>query len=402
MKVLQLDSVGGASGDLILGALVELGVDPAWLERELRTLQVGDFHIVAKAFSSHGLNGTQVTVDIHEPHRRHGAEHGHHAHAHGRTLPDVEALIQHSGLPEAVKAMGARVFGRLADAEARVHRKDRKDIHFHEVGAVDSIVDILGCCLGLHALGVEAVCVGPLPQGRGTVRCAHGVYPNPAPATIELLKGFAIAQTEEPFELVTPTGAALLAEWRNLETPPIGVRVLKAGHSFGHHRLEDRPNLLRAVLLETADAPGEDICLVLECNIDDATPEVIGALTGRLLEGGALDAFTTPVQMKKQRPGTLLTVLARPVDRDRLVDMIFRESTTFGIREHVTRRSVLERRMVTVETEFGAVRMKIGRWKGEDVTSSPEFEDCHRLANERGVPVRRVYDAAVQALHRAG
>lgn len=400
MKVLQFDSVGGASGDLILGALVELGVDPAWLERELQTLDVGPFRLVIAPFGSHGLHGTQVTVQVHDHDHDHGHEHTHgggHVH-HAATLADIEARIRGSRLPDPVKELSLRVFGRVADAEARIHRKDRSEIHFHEVGAVDSLVDIVGCCLGLHALDVGAVAVGPLPQGRGTVRCQHGVYPNPAPATVELLVGMPVVQTDETSELVTPTGAALLAEWKSLEAPPPGARVVRAGYSFGHHRLAGRPNVLRAVLLETDAATGEDACLVLECNVDDATPEVIGGLTGQLLEAGALDVFTTAVHMKKQRPGMLLTVLARPSERERLLDLIFRESTTFGVRERIERRTVLDRRIETVTTEYGPVRVKIGRWKGEDVTASPEFEDCHRLAQERGVAMRRVYEAAIQAL----
>ena len=376
---------------MILGALFELGVDPAALQRDLALLPIEHFVIEATPFSDHHLHGTQVTVRI--------PEHGHgHDRDGGRRLKDIRELIRRSALPQATQDTSLRVFERIAEAEARVHGTTPDQVHFHEVGALDSIIDIVGCCLGLERLAVDAVAVGPFPSGRGVIECAHGVFPNPAPATVELLKGLPMVQTDETQELVTPTGAALLSTWKTLDAPPDGSRLLKAGYSFGHHRLERRPNLLRASLFETDAAPsGRDACLVLECNIDDTTPELLGSLTQRLMEAGALDAFTTAVQMKKQRPGTLLTALCAPESKDALLDLIFHESTTFGVREYAANRTVLDRRIVEVQTAHGPVHIKIGRWKGQDVTWSPEMEDCMRLARERGEPVRTVYEAAMQA-----
>jgi uncharacterized protein (DUF111 family) len=224
------------------------------------------------------------------------------------------------------------------------------------------------------------------------------VLPVPVPATVELLKGHPTVQTQEPHELVTPTGAALLMEWKSAASPPSSVSTGPVGHGFGHRHLDSRPNLLRARLLETVEQDeATDDGLVLECQVDDTVPELLGALVERLLREGALDAFTTPVQMKKQRPGTLLTVLCRPGQKAALLDLIFRESTTFGVREYPTNRTVLERRHVEVETPYGAVRIKIGTWHGEDVTSAPEMDDCIKRAEEHGVAVRRVYEAALQA-----
>jgi uncharacterized protein (TIGR00299 family) protein len=398
VKILAFDSVGGAAGDMILAALVDLGIDLAELERDLSGLGAGAFHLRAERGISAHLAGLRVRVET-----RAETDHGHTDLTHSpdhlphRGLAEIEALIERSGLPAAVRARSIRVFRRIADVEARLHQIPADRIHFHEIGALDSIVDIVGSCLALHRLGVDAVAVGPLPQGRGTIACAHGVFPNPAPATLELLRGLQIEQTDEPFELVTPTGAALLSEWRSLDRIPAGATVLGVGYGLGRRDLGDRPNLLRASLLETAASPNVDECLVLETNLDDVTPELVGVLAQRLLEAGALDVFTLPAQMKKQRPGILLTVLCRSENRERMLDLIFRESTTLGVREYPVKRTALARRSVAVRTPYGEVSVKIGEWKGEPLVRAPEMEDCIRLAREHGVAVRAVYEAAQQA-----
>ena len=305
-------------------------------------------------------------------------------------------MLEGSRLLPAVRAGSLAVFRRLADAEARVHGTTPQRIYFHEVGAVDALVDIVGACLAREWLGADSVSVGPLPLGSGTVSCAHGLLPVPAPAVAELLRGLPVQADDEPFELVTPTGAAILSAWRTAGGIPDGSRLAGIGYGLGQRRLHHRPNLLRALLFEKAESDGglHDACLALECNLDDQTPELTGALAARLLEAGALDAFLTPIQMKKQRPAALLTVLCRPDRREAMLDVIFRESTTFGVRESLAQRTILERRHKTVETPFGPVRVKIGRWRGADVTASPEFEDCAQAAARAGVPVRRVIEAA--------
>lgn len=382
MKQLRIDSVGGASGDMLLGALIDLGVDVDALTGPLNTLPVEPFSIVTESVDEHGLHGTRVHVECDE-----GKVHRH--------LSDITAMLKASRIPAPAVAMATRVFGRLADAEATVHNTTPEQIHFHEVGALDSIIDIAGACLGLHLLDITSVDVAPLPVGQGSTTCAHGVLPLPVPATLELLKTHEMVRTDEPFELVTPTGAALLTTWKAEAPPRQALTPLRIGHGFGHRALKGRVNVIRATLLEAgAVDPHEDTCLVLETNLDDMSPELTGALCSRLLEAGALDVFTTAVQMKKQRPGVLLTVLAQPQDRERLIDLIFRESTTFGVRERVERRTVLARRLEPVETPYGTVRMKIGTWQGEDITASPEFEDCRACADAHGVPLRDVIRAA--------
>ena len=386
MKILQFEMIGGASGDMILGALIELGVDAKRLQQELSSLPIEPFEIEAKPFQNDKLHGTQVAVRVHE-----------HPHPHARNLRDIRKIVTESHLPQRVKELSLKVFDRIAKAEAKVHGTTTDEVHFHEVGALDSIIDIVGCCLGLDSLGVDEVAVGLFPAGRGMIECAHGVFPNPAPATVELLKGCPIMQTDETKELVTPTGAALLTAWRTRDAAPDGSRIIQTAYSFGHHQLERRPNLLRATLLETESAAATGTCLVIECNIDDTTPELVGSLTQRLMEVGALDAFTTAVQMKKQRPGILLTALCDPEKKDLLLDLMFSESTTFGVREYMTRRTMLERRTVDVKTRYGTIRIKIGRWKGQDVTFAPEMDDCIQRAHENSAPVRAVYEAATEA-----
>ena len=388
---------------MILSALVDLGIRPADLNDALAGL--GDFHLTVEAHqhTAHGLHGTRASVHVHESghgHHSHG-DHGHHGHAPHRGLAEIRRLIGGSPLPDAVKERSLCVFQRLAEAEARVHGSTPEAVHFHEVGALDAIADIVGSCLALQFLHVDRVGCSPLPQGHGTIQCAHGTFPNPAPGTVELLKGIPVSHVDEPFELVTPTGAALLSTWRNLHAWPDGWVVKAVGHGFGQRTLNSRPNLLRATLLEAPDEPVCDpaSCLVLETNIDDTTPELVGSLVQKLMAAGAYEAFTTAIQMKKQRPGTLLTVLCDPDLKEVMLDLIFTESTTFGVREHMTRRTMLEREHVEVETPYGPVRIKVGRWHGTAVTASPEYEDCAKAAAARHVPLRVVYEAA-QAVGR--
>ena len=395
MKILHFQGVGGASGDMILAALADLGVDLKKIQRQLAGLHLEPFKILSRTFGSHGLHGTQIDVKLSEKHAQ-ADHHLHHHHQHGRSFRDIRRLIECSKLSDTVRADSSAVFRKLAEAEAKMHAVPVDDVHFHEIGAVDSIVDIVGACLAKFELGVEQVVVDPLPLGSGTVHCAHGVYPVPAPATLELLRDFPVAPSNETGELVTPTGAALLMVWRNLDCVPAGSRMVQAGHGFGHRELKHRPNLLRAVLIETgaAASPESDECCVLECNLDDTTPELIGALTTQLMSAGALDVFTTAIQMKKQRPGVLLSVLCHAVEKPKLLDLIFRGSTTFGVREHAVQRTILARRFEKVRTPFGVVSVKIGTWRGADVTAAPEMDDCVALAAKHGVMARAVYEAA--------
>ncbi len=389
MKILNFNSIGGASGDMILGTLINLGVNPEELQNILATLNIGSFSITAVQINEHSLSGTKATVTIGQEAKP------------IRHLGPICEMISSSSLPEDVKEMSIKVFTNLAEAEAKVHGTTTDHIHFHEVGAVDSIIDIIGSCLAISMLNIDAVIVDPLPVGCGFVDCEHGRLPVPVPATVELLKNHPIEKTDEPFELVTPTGAALLTTWQKEMPASTNQLVIKnTGTGFGQRHLNKRINMLRAILMESAGTKETDTltdsCVVLETNLDDTTPEIIGALAEKLLQvDGVLDVYTTPVQMKKQRPGTLLTVLCSTKNNEKIKDLIFLESTTFGIREYVTTRTMLDRKIKTVSTPYGDIKVKIGILNGKEITKSPEFEDCRKCAEQNNIPVQTVYRATI-------
>ena len=383
MNLLRIDSVGGASGDMSLSLLADLGADLQKISEQIREADPGTFTIVAETTESHGISGTRVKVDVEEQH-------------HHRHLPDILKIIETSGLTECAKKLSVDTFMRLADAEGKVHGVSRDKVHFHEVGALDSIVDILGACAGLCMLDITAVEVGTLPTGTGTIECAHGVMPVPVPATAELLQGHAILASGEKGEMITPTGAALLMEWKNglPASHKCSLELAKVGYGIGHKEMS-RPNAVRGMILTDSKLDTlVDECLELQTNLDDITPEQVGWLQRRLLESGALDVICSPVMMKKDRPGMLLTVLSKPDDAEKLKELIFRESTSLGIRETFKTRTVLKRDVVEVDTEYGTVRVKVGRLGNDTVTRSPEYEDCARLASEQNVPFKAVYESA--------
>lgn len=390
MNTVRFDSVGGASGDMLLGTMVAAGVPAGTITGALDSLSVQGFRVVFEPAADGGHQGIRARVDLD------GHEHAH------RGLGDIRAIVHASGLDEAVKTLSMAVFERLAEAEAAVHGVTPESIHFHEVGAVDAIVDIVGACTGLLALAPDRVDVGPLPVGQGTVQCAHGVLPIPVPAVVKLLGDHPVVATGLDAELVTPTGAALLMTWKGLFAAGTGgapAVIRAAGNGFGRRSLPGRANYLRATILETVetDATG-DTCVVLECNLDDMNPELVGALCMRLMTSGALDVYTTAIQMKKQRPGILLTILCGHAEQAGLLDLVFTESTTFGVRAYEARRTMLERSVQEVETAYGPVRVKTGHWKGKPVTRAPEYDDCVARAETHNVPVKAVYEAALRAV----
>ena len=396
MKIVYFDCFSGVSGDMTLGALLACGAGDADLEAEFRRqlmgLHVPGYELHIQRVVRQGITATDVDVALLEQEQ-----------GHGRHLSDIAALLGQSALSEEVRRNALAVFTRLADAEAKIHGTTREEIHFHEVGAVDAIVDITGSCLLLEMLDVDAVAVSSLPCGHGIITCAHGVIPVPAPATLELLSGFPVHPVDVRGELVTPTGAALLTTLADPSTagkmPP--MRVLASGFGAGKKQFKtDMPNLLRVVLGETADNETADktphTVAVLETNLDDHNPEGLELLMERAFAAGALDVFFAPIQMKKNRPATLVTVLCPTDKTETLAGVLFRETGTFGIRVREQRRLTLSRSWRTVSTEFGDIRLKIGAWQGEEVATSPEYDDCKRAAQEHGVPLRRVYEAAVQ------
>lgn len=350
-------------------------------------------------------------VDAHH----HGKPHAHaddgHVHSHGRTFADIRSLIQRCGLSPWVKEKAVAVFHRVAVAEGKIHGHPPDEVHFHEVGAIDSIVDIVGACVALEMLGKPRVLAGEPIEGRGTIRCAHGNFPIPAPATLEILsaRGVTLQQCDEPGELITPTGAAILTEFAENFGPIQNFVVQKIGYGLGTRQNKTRPNVLRALLGETkaptsktgAGTPLDwetDSVAVLETNLDDINAELLGAFVEKALAAGALDVFHTPVQMKKNRPGVLLTVLCASDEMDRFCELILRETTAFGVRRTIAERRKLKREQMELETPFGKVTVKFGRLNECVLQASPEFESCRAVAERAGVTTRQVYDAAKRAV----
>jgi len=396
--IAYLDCPSGVSGDMLLGALLGAGVALDELRALLGGLPLEGYTLEAAPVVRGALGATHARV---VPTRE---EHAH------RHLGDVLAIIEHGDLPERVKRDAGAVFRRLATAEARVHRVGIDEVHFHEVGAVDAIVDVVGVCAGLHLLGVEEVYCSPLPLGRGQTTMAHGTLPLPAPAVLELLamSGAPTVPHTATTELVTPTGAALVTTLARFAQPPL--RLARVGYGAGT-RAEPAPNLLRLWLGERDDTRAtisteEDVTveqlLVLEANIDDMPAELFGYAMERLLAAGALDAWCAPLTMKKARPGALLGALCRPADRAALVGVFLRETSTFGVRARAVTRYAAAREARTVDTPYGPVRVKLKLLDGVVAGASPEYEDCRRLAMERSISLPRVYAAAIAAASDTG
>ena len=445
MKTLYLDVFSGLSGDMFIGALLDLGVDFRQLEYGLAKLHLDGYRLEHRRAAKHGIEGVKFDVQLTEPapapedgpdYHAHSHSHAHshgpgeHAHSHGpgaddahdgsRNFTQIKALIRASTLSDWVKEKSLAVFQRIAVAEGKIHGMPPEQVHFHEVGAVDSIVDIVGGCLALELLGRPRVCASAVVEGTGWVRCAHGRMPLPAPATLEILgaRGVALSQCEEPRELLTPTGAALLAEFAETFGPMSGLVAERVGYGVGTRDNDTRPNVVRAALGEVAAdskpcsvfsvqsgpataAPAHDwdtdTIAVLETNLDDVSGELLGAFLEQALGAGALDVFHTPIQMKKNRPGVLLTVLCAAADADRFAALMLRETSAFGVRRTLAERRKLRREFLTVKLPQGDVTVKLGKLDGGVVQAAPEFESCRQLAARTGVPLKQIYEAALAA-----
>lgn len=425
-KTLYFDCLAGASGDMLLGALLDLGVPIEAVEQELHKLTLPEYRLEVRRVSKNGIWATKVDVRVggqladsqytevipgHHHGHHHGHSHDHHDHGHNhdhrdhaanqhqhRPLRVILDLLDRSDLTPPVRELARRIFIRLGQAESRVHGVPLEDVHFHEVGGTDAIVDIVGASAALHALGVDRVVVSPVHLGSGFVKMAHGLYPIPAPATAYLLEGAPVYQTEVKGELCTPTGAAILREVATAFGPIPGMVVSKVGYGAG---TKDReiPNVLR-VLLGTETGVGsatEETVTELMANIDDMNPQFYEFIMQRLFECGALDVWMVPVYMKKNRPGVVLHVLAHPERTDELTQIVLTESTTIGVRRRQLERTALSRAHVTVQTEWGPVRVKVARYEGRVLNAAPEYEECRVLAEKNGVPVKLVHAAAGQA-----
>lgn len=478
MKTLYLDIFSGISGDMFIGALIDLGVSEHQIKYKVAELGVDGYRINVTRKEKSGIAGVKFDVELELAHtHEHSHEHGHphthpqapmrerphvkgkshptgtqilnasfsklpptpakpsaeadHAHHIERNFTGICAMISASKLSDWVKEKAINVFHRIAVAEGKIHGKSPEQVHFHEVGAVDSIVDIVGACIALELLGKPRVLAGNVQEGTGWVKCAHGRFPVPTPATLAILgaRGVSISQCDEPHELVTPTGAALLAEFVESFGPMQNLVAEKIGFGLGTRDNKTRPNVLRAVLGETreetsnvqhptfnaqptpvqAAAPASvpqsavgwetDTIAVLETNLDDINAELLGAFVDKALGAGALDVFHTPIQMKKNRPGVLLTVLCAETDADRFCELMLRETTAFGVRRTLSERRKLQREFVAVATPYGEITVKVGKLGDEIVQAAPEFESCRTAAEQAGVTIKAVYEAAIGALH---
>lgn len=405
-RTLYLDCFAGASGDMLVGAMLDSGLDFELLRSALLKLGVEGYELSLGRVDRSGISAAKFDVHLtgephsHEHHHNHEHSHGHRRQSHHRSLSEIKGIISSSNLSELVKQRAQAIFQRIGEAEAKIHNVPIETVHFHEVGAIDSIVDIVGACVAFDALKIERIISSPLHVGSGTFQCAHGTYPVPGPATAELLKAVPIYSKDVEGELVTPTGAAIISTLAEGYGPMPMMKIEKIGYGAGTRDYPKFPNALRAIigeLEEDADrTPGA--VTIIEANIDDLNAQVFGYLMEKALSAGALDIFYTPVQMKKNRPGVLLTLLCNPPDRERMCDLIFRETTTLGVRYRNEQREILTREFVTVETEYGPIRVKVSRARdGRVMNASPEFEDCRVAAEKSGVGLRDAQTAALKA-----
>jgi pyridinium-3,5-bisthiocarboxylic acid mononucleotide nickel chelatase len=435
MRIAYLECFSGISGDMFLGALVDAGVSPNVLEDAVAALAVGASLQVSHVVRA-GISATKVDVWVDgekdlpreefwaqnvarapspakTPHA-HGHVHGHphehrhhshtedsHDHGHARGLTEICEIIGKARISESAKKKAVAIFQALGEAEAKIHNVPLAEVHFHEVGAVDAMVDIVCAAIGAEALGVDEILCSPLNVGGGVVQCAHGTFPVPAPATVELLKGAPVYSSGIEAELVTPTGAAIVKALASRFAAFPEMKIEKSGYGAGSRDLSENPNVVRLTIGEAtrtlAEKTAADAITVLEANLDDLNPQVFGYVMDRLLEEGALDAFGLPVQMKKNRPGTLLTVLCKPDDADRLTQLIFAETTTLGVRRRDEVRRTLARHWENVRTQWGDVRIKIASMNGTVTNYAPEYEDCRKIAAENHVPLKTVMQEAARA-----
>jgi uncharacterized protein (TIGR00299 family) protein len=380
------DCFCGISGDMTLGALVDLGTPLEWLQQELSRLPLAGFHLSARPVMRNGMTANLVSVEIE-------------ASGHSRDFKKIRSLLENCPLSEPVKARSLDIFGKLARAEARIHSCSEEDVHFHELGGIDAIVDIVGTALCLEKLGIKKVVASKIPLGTGFIECQHGTLPVPAPATLEILKDVPVYGTGIAHELVTPTGAAIIASVAQSfgELPPMHIE--KTGYGAGQRDLKDRPNLLRVIKGTPADFKTDssehlqaDEIIILETCIDDMNPEILGFVMERLFEDGAVDVYWIPVQMKKNRPGTLVQVLCAEAAREKLIKRLLTETTSLGVRHYKAARRLLPRMQHTVRTSLGDVQVKRVKDPDGGVRFIPEYEICRKIALERKLPLRVVYD----------
>ena len=389
MKIAYFDCFAGAGGDMIVAAMLDAGLDVEFLKAQLATLGLKDLDIKLTETRRCGLRALSFVPIV--PEQRYQ-----------RNLQQITKIISQSKISKQAKKTAITIFERIAQAEAAVHGKDPNDIHFHELGALDSIVDIVSASIGLEALGVEKVYCSALSVGGGVVKCAHSTMPVPAPATTELLKGIPIIGGPGQAELLTPTAAAILITVVDQFCPLPSMKIETIGYGAGALESKEFPNVLRLILGQTVaeDLENADSVCLLETNIDDVSSELVGSVTDKLFENGALDVFSTPIYMKQSRAAVQISVICGVEDAQQFEKVLFEHGLTFGIRKQILQRSKLAREFVTVQTEFGAIRIKTGKLDGEIVNAKPEFSDCRLAAEKHNVSVKAVLDAAIAAYQK--
>jgi uncharacterized protein (TIGR00299 family) protein len=400
VKVLYFDCFSGASGDMIVGALIDAGVPLDDIQAALGSLSIDHDAVSIERVRRAGISATKFLVHGEDAgHEHHHQTHGGvatEAHAH-RTLTEIYALIEGSRLSSPGKARAKALFARLADVEGAIHGTSADKVHLHEVGALDSIIDIVSTVHALELIGADRIVASPLNVGSGTIRSSHGLYPVPAPATVRLLEGVPIYSGTQRAEMVTPTGALLITEYATEFGGIPAMKTSRIGYGAGARNFEDTPNVVRVLIGESDASVSSHTVTVIEAEIDDMNPQIFGVVMDKLLAQGALDVFYTPIQMKKNRPGTLLSVIATPATRATLTATIFQETTTIGVRYRDMTRECLDRESQTVNTPFGPIRFKVARRAGDVLNAAPEFDDCVRIANATGRSVKEIQAAAIKA-----
>jgi uncharacterized protein (TIGR00299 family) protein len=385
MKVISYDCFSGISGDMNLAAMIDLGVDKDYLVNELKKLNLPGWELVVEKDQRHGISGTKVTV-----------RQTRHEHAH-RHLSDIQDIINRSSLDESTKTLSKKIFMKIAEAEAKVHGMPLDHVHFHEVGAVDSIIDVTGAAICFNALGIERVHVSAVELGGGFVNCDHGKLPVPAPATAEIIKGLPVKKGGVGFEATTPTGAAILATLGTDFGSGLLLNIEKTAYGVGQKDDPDVPNLLRVFIGDITEQTGHD-ALHLECNIDDMNPEFFEYISERLFKAGASDVFLSNIMMKKSRPGVVLNVICENGTAELMKSIIFTESTTLGIRTFTFKKDTLVRKLETIPTIYGDVKIKRSFYNDKEVSVKPEYDDCRRIASEKGLPIKEVYNNIMSSL----
>ncbi|MBS4224337.1 nickel pincer cofactor biosynthesis protein LarC [Lederbergia citrea] len=412
MRVLYIDCFSGISGDMMVGALIDAGATPERIEQELKKLNVSGYTIEWKKVMKEGISSTKFDVILTRD--KSGDSHGHHEHAHGHDhdhnhdhghthhdhhhhnrYDDIVQLIDESDLALGVKERSKQIFAPIAESEAKIHQMAIEDVHFHEVGAIDSIVDIVATAIALEELEIEKVVTSHVPLGSGRIRCAHGIYPVPAPATLDMLKHVPIASSDLMYELTTPTGAGIVVSQTDSFGTMPAMKVTSIGYGAGTRNIPSRPNVLRVMVGEAMESTASETITVLECQLDDMPGEAFGFVMDKLFDQGALDVYFTPIFMKKNRPGTLITVLAESGEEMKLEDILLRETTTLGVRKSTWLRNILQREIVPIDTKFGPINIKQALKNGTVIREVPEYEDVKKAALEYGVTFQEVYQTAL-------